>query len=269
VLDVFGVHAFDLEEAFVSREGSSSDARLREPAHNFASRFENMARISCTLPSFACGIADSLLASICVDRDMECAARRTLFAEEALHRAYSLMRLVDRRNHHREPAGHGSGTAGRDSAIAYDLAANFRCLQEGKERQIQPCWPVLRNVIDHLGALFGTNANIAVSTSIEDVSLPAYKRRALVLVAAELMTNALLHAFAGRVSGRIEIGLTSLGPALAYLRVADDGIGFAHGPPNLTCGVAAGLAGLLEADLVYDRSGGWTVAWIVFALGAG
>lgn len=269
MLDVPGAYVSDPDETFVSREGSSSGARLRVPEQSFVSRFENMARISGALPPFACGIADPLLASICADRDVECAAVRALFAEEALHRAYSLMRLVKRRSRDREPAGHASGAAGRDALIAYDLAANFRNLQAGEERQIQPCWPVLRNVVDGLGALFGTCANITVSTSVEHVSLPAYRRRALVLLAAELTANALLHAFAGRARGRIDVRLTSFGPALACLRVADDGISFAHGSPKLPCAVAAGLAGLLEADLVYDRSGGWTVARIVFPVGAG
>jgi hypothetical protein len=48
------------------------------------------------------------------------------------------------------------------------------------------------------------------------------------------------------------------------LRVVDNGVGFNTIPPNLTCGVAAGMAGLLEADLAYDRQAGWTSAEIVF-----
>jgi hypothetical protein len=46
--------------------------------------------------------------------------------------------------------------------------------------------------------------------------------------------------------------------------VADNGNGFTNSFPNLECGVAAGLAGLLEADLVYDRITGRTIAEIVF-----
>ena len=32
------------------------------------------------------------------------------------------------------------------------------------------------------------------------------------------------------------------------------------------CGVAAGFAGLLEADLTYDRKAGWTIAEIAFPI---
>jgi len=47
-----------------------------------------------------------------------------------------------------------------------------------------------------------------------------------------------------------------------HLCVADNGIGFTDLPPNLECWVAAGLAGLLEADLAYDRLAGRTIAEI-------
>jgi two-component sensor histidine kinase len=79
-----------------------------------------------------------------------------------------------------------------------------------------------------------------------------------------LLCNALLHAFPGRDTGLIEICLTHRCPKSALLRVADNGIGFSDTRPNLTCGVAASLAGLLEADLAYDRAAGWTIAEIIF-----
>jgi len=109
---------------------------------------------------------------------------------------------------------------------------------------------------------------VIVEVKIEDVSLPAYKRRALVLAAAELVNNALLHAFAGRAAGLIEVGLTISGRQTACLRVADNGAGFTTFPPNLGCGVAAGLSDLLEAELVYDRLAGWTIAEIAFPVAA-
>jgi two-component sensor histidine kinase len=112
--------------------------------------------------------------------------------------------------------------------------------------------------------LFGCLANIIFVTKIHNVSLPAYNRRALVLAARDLLCNALLHAFPGDESSRIEVGLTDRDAQSACLRVAGNGAGFNGNPPNLTRGVAAGLAGLLEADLAYERTAGWTVAEIVF-----
>ncbi|HEX3989545.1 MAG TPA: hypothetical protein VHX39_00090, partial [Acetobacteraceae bacterium] len=157
-------------------------------------------------------------------------------------------------------------TAQTEDAIAYDLAACFRNLTSGGERDLQPSASVLRNVTTGLGALFGVPANITIETKIEDVRLPAYKRRALVLAASELVSNSLLHAFRGGSVGLIEVSLTALGRTSACLHVGDNGNGFIEASPNLDCGVGAGLAGLLEADLVYDRMAGWTIAEIEFPL---
>jgi two-component sensor histidine kinase len=96
--------------------------------------------------------------------------------------------------------------------------------------------------------------------------LPSYKRRALVLAAAELVVNSLLHAFHGRGRGLIDVSLSVHGTESATLLVADDGIGFTAIRPNLDCGVAAGLAGLLEADLAHERKSGRTIAEIAFPL---
>jgi two-component sensor histidine kinase len=114
--------------------------------------------------------------------------------------------------------------------------------------------------------LFGHPAGVIVATEIEAMSLPSYKRRALVMVAAELVSNSLLHAFHGRRTGLIEVSLTVHRTGSASLRVADDGIGFIGMRPNLGCGVAACLAGLLESDLAYDRKAGRTIAEIAFPL---
>jgi two-component sensor histidine kinase len=116
-----------------------------------------------------------------------------------------------------------------------------------------------------MGSLFGGPANITLETNIEEAWLPAYKRRALVLAASELVSNALLHAFWGRTAGKIEVGLTAQ-DSTACLRVADNGRGFTDASPNLDYGVGAGLAALLEADIAYDRVAGWTIAEIEFPL---
>jgi two-component sensor histidine kinase len=152
-----------------------------------------------------------------------------------------------------------------DDALARDLAALFMSLQTESEAAELPCSRMLRNVVADLAALFGSVAgDVILTTHIERVSLPAYKRRALVLAATELVINALLHAFRGRRQGRIEVSLTLLGPALAYLRVSDDGIGFSSKPSDYCGGIAARLADLLETDLVYYRTGIGTAALLVF-----
>jgi hypothetical protein len=156
--------------------------------------------------------------------------------------------------------------AGLDAATARDLGDRFRSLEVRGERDLLFCSTVMRDVITGFGTLFGRPLGVTIETEIEEVLLPAYKRRALVLAAAELVTNALPHAFPTRHADAIEVQLTARGAMSGHLRVADRGAGFTGASPNLECGVAAGLANLLEADLTYDRKDGWTIAEIVFPL---
>jgi two-component sensor histidine kinase len=63
---------------------------------------------------------------------------------------------------------------------------------------------VLREIVRDLVTLFGPTAgDIELHLNIERVALAAYRRRALVLAASELVINALLHAFKGRSGGLI------------------------------------------------------------------
>jgi two-component sensor histidine kinase len=216
------------------------------------------------VPPEAGDLLGVLLASTFPRHRHGCRVLRPLWTEEAMHRAYNFVRLVDTRNRRSESIGENPVVAQVEDAIACELAVCFRDLTVAGEREVLPCSDALRNVITALGALFGGPANITLDAKIEEVWLPAYKRRALVLAASELVSNALMHAFRGRMAGLIEVDLAALGPTSACLRVADNGRGFTNSTPNLDCGVGAGLACLLEADLAYDRMAGWTIAEIEF-----
>jgi two-component sensor histidine kinase len=153
-----------------------------------------------------------------------------------------------------------------ERALADDLALAYQSLPHADEAQVLDCSAILRRVAVDLGALFGSGGRqLYVNANTECILLQVYKRRALVLLANELVANAILHAFHGRCSGRIDVSLRHLGNGQARLRVADDGIGFSGGLPNFRAGVAAALAGLLEADVRYEAISGWTtVADVVF-----
>jgi len=230
------------------------------------SKFESLAVLTHTVPSSARELIGVLLAATVLTGDGGSEVLRPLWAEEVMHRAYGFVRLVDARNSRRSSPRMSPGFVGLDCIVARDLAARFRELELDGEREPRPCAAILREVVAGLGVLFGRPAGIIVVTAIEPVSLPSYKRRALVLATTELVFNSLLHAFRGRVTGLIDVCLTVHGTEAASLSVADDGIGFAGARPNLSCGVAAGLADLLEADLAYDRNDGRTIAQIAFPL---
>jgi two-component sensor histidine kinase len=191
-----------------------------------------------------------------------------LWAEEGMHRAYAMLRLFDRRaKRHRSRARNGF-TARVECALAHSLASAYRSLATAEEEELVQCATLLREVALNLGALFGGGSGIVVRTVIERLHLPAYKRRALVLCASELMINALTHAFpAAARDGRMEVSLRQVDEKRACLRVADNGSGFGARRPDTATGIAGGLADLVEADLTYGRTAHWTtIAEIVFPI---
>jgi two-component sensor histidine kinase len=223
-----------------------------------ASRFETLARLSCKASRRAAPVIDTLLAATCPGKNAGPPVLRPIWAEEAMHRSAAMLRLLHARRHRT--------TVPADLAVAQDLASLFRSLDAPSAHEVVPCSTLLRDIVTDLVALSGHAAapDITLSTNIQRLRLPAYKRRALVLATVELVINTLLHAFPRRTTGHIDVSLTMLGPVRAALEVKDNGIGFRDGRPNLGCGVAAGLADLLEAELAYFRGHAVTTAEVVF-----
>ena len=89
---------------------------------------------------------------------------------------------------------------------------------------------------------------------------------------SELVSNALLHAFQGRMAGLIEVRLAASGPKSARLRVADNGIGFtelgaqsrSRGGRRTRWPVGGGSHLRSDGGLDYRRdrlSSPWILAW--------
>ncbi len=188
-----------------------------------------------------------------------------VWAEEEMQRAYSMVRLFGARRRREKSLGHCAVTPRLERALASDLALVYWALKRDQDEHLVRCSALVREFVANFEALFGPAAGtVTIRKRIERLTLPAFKRRALVLVVSELLTNALIHGFRWRRGGAIEVSLLPDAPGVQRLRVTDDGIGFAVGQPNLDCGVAAGLAGVLEGKLVYERIGNLTTADIAF-----
>ena len=264
-IDVFSDSVNAAGSSLIARSGGTT---VSPRARHGDSRFETMARLARVRSPHAERVLRVLLDATHTEDNGGCEVLKPLWAEEGMHRAYSLLRLISARAHRGDRSAGDALAPGMREALARDLAAQYRLLETADERRIAPCSRVLRYVVTDLAALFGLRDNIALETDIDWVELAGYKRRALVLAAAELVTNALLHAFHGRVGGRIVVSLTLCGLSRAVLRVSDDGAGFIGARPNFGCGVASGMAGLLEANVSYDRLDRWTMATIAFPLEA-
>jgi two-component sensor histidine kinase len=151
-------------------------------------------------------------------------------------------------------------------ACANKLAACFHALDMEDEAIVLPCMEILGDVASCLVELFRPAVDqVNLKLNIAPLALPAYRRRALVLTAAELVTQTLLHGFRGRREGQIAISLQHRGHHQAVFLMEDDGCGFAPERGGTALEILAGLTGLLEADVVYRRSKmGGTAAEIRF-----
>jgi two-component sensor histidine kinase len=153
-----------------------------------------------------------------------------------------------------------------ETPLGVELASIFDSLAISSDQEPRSCSAPLRDLTRDLTELFGPAiGQIAVTTNVDRLTLPAFRHRALILMANELVTNALLHAFKDRRFGRITLQLSVLARGSARLTVMDDGESARHQPSP--CSVINYLADLLESDLVYQtRFGGGLIAEIEIPL---
>lgn len=132
----------------------------------------------------------------------------------------------------------------RSLSRAYDVLAHT------SDDQFLPCAPLLTEVVTRLVHVFGRVQGVKIMVTIQPVFLSAEARRALVLLASELVVNALKYGYPQGRSGTISVHLAADGDQLE-LQVDDDGAGPVEGPAvgQGSC-LLAQLAGVLSAVLV-------------------
>ena len=175
----------------------------------------------------------------------------SLWNDEATHRAYQAIRLVMLLDLHTEPPACEGLDVQLEHRLASRLADLWRSLDVSCDEQILSCSEVLREIAIDLAELFGSNlAHETIRVHVERLSLPAYKRRALVLLATNLLMEGLYSALTGRSPEPIEVALELVSPSSAKLIVAHDG-NSAGGHRHPRGDVINGLIDLLEAQLTY------------------
>jgi hypothetical protein len=189
-----------------------------------------------------------------------------LWANEAMQRAYGLVRLVARLEQNVPFRTCDLAAARAECRLACELAATFRALDVADDEQVLPCSDLLRTLVRDLVELFSPIAGgVNVRTSIEPLLLPVYKRRALVLAGYALVTDVLGSELSHRGGGEVTVGLSRVTKARALLRVVDSGRSVRGDDCIRPSEVVVDLAALLESDPVYriGAAGGMAVE-IVF-----
>lgn len=205
-----------------------------------------------------------LLAAATIPQDNAALAAQPIWITESLHRAYVTFKLFLML--HESKRRIDRSTRSFEHRLAVKLARNLHELVPGAEKT-RNCANALRDTVCTLVTLFGPGVGeLDVETDIDEVSLEGTKRRALVLLAHELVANAILHAFADRCRGRVIVSLRMISRDVALLCVKDDGIGICNDAINAS-GIAAGLVAVLKADIYYGRTpSGFTRIETVFKI---
>lgn len=148
--------------------------------------------------------------------------RSALPRADAIHRAKNLAQMSTSLANLTSDPAHGRASV---EAHARALARTYDELSFDREHLSPvPCLDLLSEVAARLTAIFGFARNISTGVAGNDVMLPPDVRRALILIASELIINALKYGFPGAGSGTVHVTLrqSTLGIEMV---VEDDGVG--------------------------------------------
>jgi PAS domain S-box-containing protein len=176
-------------------------------------------------------ITDRLAAQAAMEASLK---EKTLLLNEVHHRVKNNLQIVaslleiQSRN-----VGEAAREVLRDSKSRVRvIALTHQLLYEGVNFAELELGPYLRNLAQLLKQTYlGDASTIDVRVSVPEQGMKIDIQRAIPcgLIVNELVTNAFKHAFAGRLSGSIQIMAGQQDDAHGFLQVADDGVGLPAG----------------------------------------
>jgi hypothetical protein len=142
-----------------------------------------------------------------------------------------------------------------DCALAGSLCGSFRSLDHDAGEQAVECSELFQAVVGGIVTLFEKAVGrLTLLLEVDQLSLSADKRRALVLCASELLLTAIRCGFHSRSSGTITVALkaTSRSHSKLTVCIADSLIELTE--ENKSIAIVGGLAGILDGDIILRRS---------------
>ncbi len=147
--------------------------------------------------------------------------RAAIFSAEAVHRAKNLAQLSH------AVIGLSLAPGSKEIEAATALAQAYSEIGDAGDCAVAvSSKDLLIQVVSSLVSLFGRGVrNASIHIRAEELLLPPDRRRLLVLIASELVVNALRHAFPGGRAGLINVFLRVV-EGQACLTIADNGAGY-------------------------------------------
>jgi two-component sensor histidine kinase len=190
-----------------------------------------------------------------------------LWAHEAVQRAYATVSLIGLLEQAVPRARRRGFAVSTERTLAGELAAVLKSVSYTVADAPVSCAHSVRELVRNVVELFGPAVgDVQIKTGIESVTLPAFKARALLLLAHHLTVNALRHGFRACGGGQISVTLSRIRDTQARLVVTDTGTGFLGKRPGLPS-LTWDLASLLEVEpIFYTVSGGGVAVKVEFPI---
>lgn len=139
--------------------------------------------------------------------------------------------------------------------------------REGENRYAIELGAYFGRLVRAMSQLEGSDT-IDLHLDVESLTVPMEAAVSLGMILCEAVGNAMIHAFAGRNSGRVDVSLREDADMGFTVRVADDGTGLPQGHdamPDSGLGrrIIEQLAGSLGADLSVSSNSGGTVLTLI------
>ena len=186
-----------------------------------------------------------------------CLALRPLWADEAMQRAFDTVRLIAALEHRAPVWGADHVLTKAERQIAGELAAAYRALDYADDAEPQSCserlWTVVRDLVELFAPLAGS---VRLHTTIERLSLPAFRCRALTLAASKLVVSALCADMIESKNLTMSVSLCRPRRGVARLVIADN----VSDPGRAADEIVSDLAAVLECDLASHTNLGGGVA---------
>jgi hypothetical protein len=191
---------------------------------------------------------------------------QSVWAAEAINRAKNMCQLAMLLEYHRWNRTQKEVSYRAELACANQLASGLRALEIDDLDSTLPCSELLCQICTCLVSLFRPVLGpITLTTTCERTSLLADRRRALILITVELVTQTLFRAFEGVEDGRLFVSLSPDRGGSALLLVEDSGNGLRF-DVQASRGIIGQLGSVLGAEISYRRSAmGGTATSLWFA----
>jgi hypothetical protein len=178
----------------------------------------------------------------------------SLWMAEAMNRARNMCKLAMLLERHRWTESQTGVSYRAELACANQLTSNIRALEIKDDDAVLPCSPLMCEISSCLVALFRPAlGQIILQAACERIFLLAYRRRALILAAMELVTQTLFNSFDRQGEGRLSVSIAPDRRGNAILLVEDSGSGLRF-DTRASPRIVADLVGLLGGDIAYHRS---------------